>query len=76
MEMSPQLKELLQPGKKIRLYFCKDNVNNAILHVRAIIDDEYVVVRIWSHRKRRWIYKIDWFYIYELYLNDKYLQAA
>ena len=76
MEMSPELKELVQPGKKVRLFFSPDNINNELRHIRAIVDDEYIVCRVWSRRKRRWIYKIHWFYIYQLYLDDRYLQAA
>lgn len=29
-------------------------------HVRAIVDGDQVVVRAWSRKLRRWVYRIEW----------------
>lgn len=56
-----ELKSKLQPGNKIKIFYNKGNHNNHIRHIRAIIDDEYIVYKRWSNRKG-WRYLIDWYY--------------
>ena len=46
-------------GKSYRLYFNPGNINNGVLHVRAIVDGAWVVVRQWARRKGRWIYRVE-----------------
>ena len=54
------LKKILLPGMKIRVFFNKNNPNNQLRHIRAIIDDEYVVYRVWSRGKQSWCYHVEW----------------
>jgi len=68
--------DIIAPDKKIRVFFSEGNVNNEVAHIRAIVDDSQVVLRVWSKRKKRWIYKIEsMVYLRMLYDNDN-LQAA
>lgn len=60
----------LSPGQKYRLYYNEGNINNAIWHIRAIVDDEYIVCRKWSKRKQSWIYFIEDSHGFWLKFND------
>ena len=55
-------------GQKIREYYNKGNRNNQLYHIRAIVDDDYVVMRFWGKRKIYWHYVIKsaaWFAVAE-----------
>lgn len=58
------LDEMLQPGQKIRVFYNKGNINNQIRHIRGIIDDEYIVYRVWQ--KNRYFYRVAHKYEFEL----------
>lgn len=45
----------LKPGDKIKLFYNEGNLNNRVMHIRAIIDDQ-VVYRIST--KDGWVYRI------------------
>ena len=53
-------------GKSFRIFYGKDNVNNRIVHIRAIVDDEMIVFRWWSRQKQGWIYEVQHLYFFEL----------
>jgi len=53
---SRKLNMKLAAGQTWRIFFSQDNPNNRTVHIRAIVDDEYVVSRTWSQRKQYWIY--------------------
>lgn len=44
---------------KLSLDYGVDNPNNKTLHIRSIIDDDYVVFKWWSRTKQRWIYQVE-----------------
>lgn len=67
---------MLVPGKKIKLFINDANPNNKIYHIRAIVDDEYIVYKVWSRSKQRWNYHIDWFYLFEMYLKNGWLTKS
>tara|TARA_Y100001935_G_C17050726_1_gene381873 strand:+ start:160 stop:408 length:249 start_codon:yes stop_codon:yes gene_type:complete len=56
--MKGSLKRLIKPGKKFRAYYGENNPNNVLYHVRAIVDDDYVVVKHWVKHKKRWSYEV------------------
>jgi len=58
--------EKIKPGSKWRVFFSEGNMNNHLAHIRAIVDDEWVVWRKWVGG--RWFYKVD--YIHYFYLLD------
>lgn len=45
-----------QVGDKYRVNFGKGHPANKLLHIRSIVDDEYVVYRFW--RRGYWMCKI------------------
>lgn len=47
------------PGDEIRVYFNEGNINNKLLHVRAIVDGEWVVTKTWQKRRKRWHYAVE-----------------
>ena len=49
----------LKPGVTCRLFFEKDNPHNRKLHIRAIIDDEQVVYKVWNKERWRWDYFVE-----------------
>ena len=54
----------IEIGKKYKIYFSENNINNKTIHVLAIVDEDQVVYKWWSKRKDRWIYVVDdmmWF---------------
>jgi hypothetical protein len=59
------LDEMLQPGQKIKVFYSEGNINNEIRHIRAIVDDDFIVYRVWSKRNR-WMYNIASKYNFEL----------
>ena len=65
--MNEELSELLRPGVSFSVYFNANNVNNKRVHIRALVDDEYVVYRYW--RTQEWVYKVDHWYWFKLLLG-------
>jgi len=63
-----RVKELMKPGLKIRLRFEDGNINNKLMHIRAIIDGSVIVYCTWSKRHQNWRYEIEnpYFFLYNL----------
>lgn len=76
LQVDPALRAMLQPGRAVRLDYGPGNPNNGLWHIRAIIDDEFVVYRVWWKHKRRWEYKVEWVYGLQLDFAAGYLKAA
>lgn len=68
------LDDLLQIGNAIRVHYGENNPNNETRHIRAIVDGNQIVYRVWSKLKQRWIYHITSRYEFEL--MQKYLEKA
>ena len=49
----------LEIDKKYRIFYNKGNPNNQLIHVRAIVDKEYIVYKTWFKRKQYWRYSVD-----------------
>lgn len=49
--------DILYPGVIFRVYQ-KPNPNHGVYHVRAIVDGDMVVCRIWSARRQSWSYGV------------------
>ncbi len=58
LEYSQELLDMLQPGKAVRIFYNEGNINNQIRHIRAIVDDEYVVYRVRHYGKQNWSYRV------------------
>lgn len=74
--MPKTLDEMLQPGNKVRQFWNEGNINNALLHVRAIVDDDYIVTKEWWQGKRHWHYKMEHRTWYEMLHKDGVLTYA
>jgi hypothetical protein len=61
---------IIKPGQTWRIFFFKGNRNNTLIHIRAVVDNEYFVVRKWR-RGKGWIYTLENPYYFEILLNDK-----
>lgn len=64
------LDEMLQPGQKVKVSYNPGNIHNQVRHIRGIIDDDYVVYRVWSKKRRDWSYHIKHRYDFELKYED------
>ena len=64
----PEFLALLTSGTALRLNYGPGNVNNCRRHIRAIVDDDQVVYRVWSAR-RGWLYRVE--SAYALYVEWK-----
>lgn len=60
------LDSVLQIGKSVRVNFGEGNTRNQTRHIRAIVDDDHIVYRVWSKSKQRWIYHIAQRYEFEI----------
>ena len=49
----------LRVGDKIKLNYGDKNINNCILHIRAIVDNDYIVFKKWNSNKQRWDYGVE-----------------
>lgn len=62
------LPELLTTGTKLRLYYNPGNINNRIMHIRARVDDNYIVSRTWA--RGRWSYEINHVYFFIIHMKQ------
>jgi len=65
-----EAREIMSVGNSVRAFWGKNNPHNKLMHIRAVIDDDWIVYRWWSYHRRSWQYEIDW--IYRFYLAHKY----
>lgn len=65
----PQLVARMQPGTQWR------TPTNRRLHVLAVVDEEYIVVKEWFVHKRRWSYRVEWVYGFWLWDRDGKLEC-
>jgi hypothetical protein len=68
--ISQEVKNLVQPGRALHVYKnLKSKFATKKIHVRAIVDDDYVVYRFWTI-SHGWVYKVqDLYYFQLLYEN-------
>lgn len=69
------LDEMLQPGQKVKVFYNEGNINNQIRHIRAVVDGEFIVYRVWSRRKG-WQYCIEHRYGFEYKYEKGVLKNA
>ena len=55
----PEFLDMIAPGCVVRQEYDPDNINNQVRHIRAIVDDDQVVYRVWNTRTQRWLYRIE-----------------
>lgn len=64
-EISPELREILQPGNTVRIVHGLKNPNNRLVHIRAVVDEDYIVYSWWNIG-RGWQYKLEsiWYFYF------------
>ena len=67
--LPPDLNAMLQPGKKLRIFFFEGNVNNREIEIRGIVDN-LVVYRFWLRSKGRWVHVIEDPYLFWSYWKN------
>lgn len=72
----PRLLDLLKPGAVVRVYYGPGLRANRRLHIRAIVDEEQVVYRVWQRRWQDWRYKVEWLYSFWLWDRDGKLRRV
>lgn len=66
--------DMLVPGAVIKLDYGENNPNNKTMHVRAIVDDDMIVYRVWSQSKQIWRYHVEGVYFFTLGYSKDYLK--
>lgn len=65
---------LPQVGEIYRCYYGKGNRNNKLIHIRAVVDEEYIVYRYW--RNVRWNYRMEDPTFFEVGLESGHIAKA
>jgi len=68
VEKWERVKELMKPGLRIRFHLGDDNINNKLMHIRAIVDGSVIVYCTWSKQRQVWRHNIEdpYFLFYNL----------
>lgn len=68
---------MLQPGAKVRHWRARmtDSPTSQVLHIRAIVDDDQVVFRVWRPG-RGWRYIVKDMFVFQLWYEDGALEAV
>lgn len=74
--IDPAVQALVQPGRRVRMLFgyMTDSPRSELWHIRAIVDDDRVVYRVW--RGNRWQYHVEDLLRFQLAWQDGGLTAA
>lgn len=58
-------------GQKWKIcYDSANNLNNRLIHIRAIVDEHQLVICTWSRRKQYWRYEMMDLYYFNLLKDD------
>ncbi len=76
MDINADLIAALVPGATLRLDRGPGASSNELRHIRAIVDDEYVVYKVWWPGHKRWEYQIAWVYAFHLEWEEGCLTVA
>jgi len=76
--IDPGLVAALKPGVKLlrTIGSMTPNPHTELLHVRAIVDGEYVVYRVYSRSQRRWLYQMENTFFLHLCWKEGTLELA
>lgn len=62
----------IKPNTKFRIYYSANHCMNKIIHIRAAVDEKYIVCRAYS-KSKGWRYWTEWIYYFELLIEHKHL---
>jgi hypothetical protein len=66
----------LEIGKTYQIYFNSGNINNETIHVRAIVDEVYIVYRVWISNQKIWRYKMDRQSYFNYLIKDGFIKES
>ena len=64
------LKKLFKPGNKVKIFFNEGNINNEIIEIKEIVDNDYIVYRVYNIGEGKYCYKIQFIYYFKLLEKD------
>ncbi len=70
-----ELREMFQVGNKVRQKTAF-NSKGRLLHVLAIVDEDYIVYKYWSYTWKCWRYNLDTFLFFRRYFDSGWLEVA
>ena len=70
------LDKWLIPYARLQVFYGEDDPRNSILHIRAIVDDEWVVYRTWLMAQQQWKYVMNRRSLFEQVNQNGYLRRA
>lgn len=69
------LKNILQRGMCLNIFYNEDSIYNQIIHIRSVVDGEMVVYRWFHYNSGGWRYEIKHVCVFEMYLKKKYIKS-
>ena len=70
------LKRILQRGNKIEIFFYEGNSNNKTIEIRGVVDDNYIVYRVYRKAKQRFCYGLEHISYYGFLEEDGCLELV
>jgi hypothetical protein len=67
------LKEILQPGNTVKIFFNEGNRCNKTIEIKEIVDKNYIVYRIYDIGEESYYYKIEFVYYFKMLEKDNCL---
>ena len=64
------LKKLFKPGNKVIIFFNEGNINNEIIEIKEIVDNDYIVYRVYNIGEEKYYYEIQFIYYFKLLEKD------
>ena len=63
MIIPDELLKMIKPDNMLKIHYGEYNINNALINIRAIIDDEQIVFKAKYEGSHKWKYCIEsWYY--------------
>jgi len=59
------MESIIKPGNKVKVFYSNGNINNSLIHIRAIVDGR-IVCKKWLKGKQRWYYFVEDMYYFEI----------
>jgi len=75
-KLKNKLGKLLTVGNRLKIFYNKGNPNNKTIHIRAIVDEYYIVYAEYFPCKRCYKYFIGDRYWFELLIKDSQIKKT
>lgn len=74
--MKPTLEQITAPGVSLKIDYGPNNINNETIHIRAVVDEKFVVFRRWNKRKQQWNYAVEHMLYFQMLLQDEAIKIT